>query len=214
MRADRPVGGRLFGPATYGVLPEILGTYRKQFPDVELNLYEWTTSKQVEELRAGRIEVGFVRGPIRDEELVVEHVLRGEPVVVALPEGHRLADRDTVSPKMLADEPFIMVPRDKEPTGHDKYVSICHLAGFSPKVVQEAHHVHTAVALVASGVGVCFVPASVENLRRPGAVYRPLEDPSAEVDTDVVRQRHEPSPVLREFLDLVGELSAVQRWSG
>lgn len=214
-RAARGQVGQLavgfFGPATYGVLPEILGTYRERFPDVELTLHEWTTSKQVEELRAGRIQVGFLRGPIRDEGLVVEHVLRGEPVVVALPEGHRLAARDTVQLEMLADEPFIMVPRDKEPTGHDEYVSICRPAGFSPKVVQEAHHVHTAVALVASGVGVCLVPASVQNLRRPGAVYRPLGDPSAELDTDIVRQRHEPSPVLREFLDVVEELSAVQR---
>ena len=216
-RASRGQVGQLsvgfFGPATYGVLPNLLGDYRKRFPDVELRLYEWTTAKQVEELRYGNIQVGFVRGPTRDEELIVEHVWR-EPIVVALPEGHRLADWDTVPPEMLADEPFIMVPREKETTSHDKYVSICHLAGFSPRVVQEAHHVHTAVALVASGVGVCFVPASVENLRRPGAVYRPLEDPSVKLDTDIVRQRHEPSPVLREFLDLVGEMSAVKNWSG
>lgn len=212
-RASRGQVGQLavgfFGPATYGILPNILGDYRKRFPDVEMRLYEWTTSKQVEELHYGNIQVGFLRGPTKDEDLVVEHVLR-EPIVVALPEGHRLADRDTVPPEMLADEPFIMVPRDKEPTGHDKYVSICRQAGFSPRVVQEAHHVHTAVALVASGVGVCLVPASVENLRRPGAVYRHLEGVSVEVETDVVRHRREVSPVLRTFLDTVEELSAAQ----
>ena len=212
-RASRGQVGQLavgfFGPATYGVLPNLLGDYRKRFPDVELRLYEWTTAKQVEELRYGNIQVGFVRGPTRDEELIVEHVWR-EPIVVALPEGHRLADLDTVPPEMLADEPFVMVPRDKEPTSHDKYVSICHLSGFSPRVVQEAHHVHTSVALVASGVGVCFVPASVENLRRPGAVYRPLEDVLVEVETDIVRYRREVSPVLRTFLDAVEELSKVQ----
>jgi DNA-binding transcriptional LysR family regulator len=212
-RAARGQVGKLevgfFGPATYHVLPKILATYRERFPEVELALHEWTSSRQLEQLRAGRIRVGFLCGPVHAEEgLVVEHVFR-EAVVVALPERHPAASREAIALETLAGDPFIMVPRREEPTGHDQYVSLCLLAGFSPRVVQEAHQIHTAVALVASGVGACLVPASVRNLHREGVVYRALLAPTAELETAVVRGR-EATPVLRTFLGVVGELSVAR----
>lgn len=210
-RAARGQIGRLaigfIGPATYSILPEVLRIYRERFPDVELALHEWTTTEQIKRLHSGFIQVGFVRLPVNDDTLILEPVLR-EPVILVLPEGHPLATRDIVPLKTLTNEPFILIPRHREPGLYDQYISLCRRAGFSPQVVQEAHRIHTIVGLVASGMGVSFAPASTKNLQRPGVVYRPVQESSPEVEMAVARRREHPSPVLQAFLETVSEIAS------
>ncbi len=209
-RASRGQVGRLvvgfIGPTTYSIVPEVLGIYRRRFADVELVLHEWTSAQQTERLREGYLQVGFVRSPVDLDALAVEHTFR-EPVVVVLPEGHALAALDEVPVEMLADDPFIFVPRHKEPHSFDRYISLCQQAGFTPRVVQESYHVHILAALVAAGVGVGMAPASVAKMRWDGVVYRRLRSPAAEVETAVVRRRGEAPPVVRAFLDVIGEVA-------
>lgn len=193
-----------FSPAIYGVLPEIMKTYRDRFPDVRVTLHEWTSAVQMERLREGKIEVGFMRAPVDDEELITEHVFH-EPIVAALPANHPLAAWETVPPEKLANEPFIMVPRHKEPNSFDKYVGICQRAGFSPHIVQEVFEIHAIVGLVATGMGVAFVPSSIEVFQRPGVVYRALQDQGAQIGTAVVRRNANPPPVLRMFISTLRE---------
>lgn len=194
------------GPAVYSIFPDILRTYRKQVPEVDLMLYELNSTEQIEALHEGRIHVGFVRMPVDDEALIFETVYR-EPVVAVLPEDHPLASREKVPIKMLANEPFVMVPRSREPGAHDHYVSLCREAGFSPKVVQEAHQIHTIVGLVSAGIGTAIVPSSVRNLRRPGAVYRSIKGPSPQMEMATARLREIYSPILDRFLDIVEEVT-------
>ena len=189
-----------FSPAIYGILPEILKSYHERFPAVRVTLHEWTSTVQLERLREAKIEIGFMRAPVEEEGFLTEHVFL-EPIVAALPEDHPQARREVVPPEELADDPFIMVPRHKEPNSFDRYVSICQRAGFSPKITQEVFEIHAIVGLVATGMGVAFVPGSIRNLKRPGLVYRPLEDPEAHIGSAVVRRSAQPSPVLRTFLD-------------
>lgn len=208
-RAARGQVGRLVvsfvGPATYNVLPDILHAYRERYPDVELGLHELTSVEQLKRLREGAIQVGFVRPPVNDEALCAETVVR-EPVVAILPEDHPLADRDPIPLGALAGEPFVMVPRSREPNLHDLYVTMCRQAGFGPRVVQEANRIHTIVALVATGMGVALASASVARFSRPGAVYRRLEGPPIEVGIAVAWRRDDASPVLRNFLALAKEI--------
>jgi len=210
-RAARGEIGRLgigfIGPATYSILPDMLKAYRERFPGVALDLHEWTTAEQVKRLHEGSIQVGFVRLPVDDDGLVLETVL-GEPVVVVLPGDHPLAGLESVPLEALSKEPFVLIPRRREPGLHDHYVSLCRKAGFSPRVVQEANRINTIVGLVAAGMGVSFAPASVRRLQRPGVAYRPLRDPSPALEMAVARLRRDPPPVLRSFLEVVEEFSS------
>ncbi len=100
-----------------------------------------------------------------------------------------------------------MLPRDLGLGFHDLVMGVCMAAGFRPKVTQEATQIHTLVALVAAGLGVTLVSASVENLRRRGVVYLPLaeEAPAAEIAAAYLKSSG--SPMLREFLKIVRELA-------
>lgn len=210
-RAARGESGRLgigfIGPATYGDLPDMLRAYRERFPGVALDLHEWTTTEQLKRLHEGSIQVGFVRLPVDDDGLVLETVLR-EPVVVVLPGDHPLAGLESVPLEALSKEPFVLIPRRREPGLYDSYITLCRGAGFSPRVVQEANRINTIVGLVAAGMGVSFAPASVRRLQRPCVVYRPLRDPSPTLEMAVARLRRDPPPVLRAFLEVVEEFSS------
>ena len=193
------------GPATYGLLPKVLRVYREHFPEVELELHEWTTIMQALKLHERALQVGFIRLPLHDDGLVFKTVLR-EPVMIALYIDHPLASREKIPLKMLTDEWFIMIPRYREPGLYDQYISLCYQADFSPKVVQETHRIQTMISLVASGMGVAFVPASTQKLQRPEVVYRHLENRSPVLEMAIVRRREDPSPVLRSFLDIIDEI--------
>lgn len=209
-RAGRGQIGRLtvgfIGPAIYGILPLILRTYRERFPSVEMDLHEWTTTEQVKRLHSGFLDIGFVRLPVDDEEFLLERVF-WEPVAVALPREHPLAENEKVPLEMLANESFIMIPRWREPGLYDHYITLCRQAGFSPQVVQETHRIQTSVGLVASGMGVAFVPASTRKLKRPEVVYRGLKGSFADLEMAIAWRRDDATAVLREFREVVAEIA-------
>ncbi|AHG92221.1 LysR substrate-binding protein (plasmid) [Gemmatirosa kalamazoonensis] len=196
--------------ATYGgVLHDVLGFFRLHLPNIGLSLFELDPAQQADAFRDGRIDLGILHAPPPDAArwLHVEAVY-GVRMIVALPEAHALAPRARVALGDLADEPFVLFPRPSAPALHDEIVTRCRRAGFEPRVVQEATGWHTVAGLVAAGIGVAFVPASLAELRRPGVAYRPVTGLTAELTLHVAWKRGERSPVRDRF---VTALKAVAR---
>lgn len=185
-------------PALNSVLPPALNRYRDEHPDVRLVLRELTNRAAIDGVLAGRIHVSFVRVPFEDHGLCCEPV-HEESVVLALPSDHPLAALDAVPLSALCDEAFVMIPRAQEPELHDYYIALCQEAGFSPHIVHEVSATLVGVGLVASGVGVAFVPSSTRVMARAGVVYRPLLDPTPRFRLAAV-WRQEADPVLKSFL--------------
>jgi DNA-binding transcriptional LysR family regulator len=163
------------------------------------------TGSQVEAIRAGRLQLGFARPPFGDETLVAETVYE-EPVTVVLPTGHPLGGRRSLRLAALAAEPFVLFPRDLRPGWYDFVLGACREAGFQPVVAEEAPELATAMALVAAGLGVTLVPASVKDLRRSGVEYRELAAPAPRTRLVALRRAGERAPVVARFLHVVREV--------
>ncbi len=191
------------GPALYTVLPEIVRTFRDRYPDVELTLREICTPDQEAALLADAIQIGFLHPPI-DTPLKLQEVLQ-ESMVVALPEHHPLAAQITVSIKDLAQEPFILFPRSVGPYLYSRILSLCAEAGFSPKVVQEVTPQPTMIGLVAAGIGIAFVSASLQSIHRPGVVYRELQEEAPSLRLAIAWQEEVRSATLQNFLEVVNK---------
>ena len=190
------------GSATYALFPKALGQFRAQFPDVELVLRELVSGRQAQALRDGRIHVGLARPPI-EEAGTVSEVLVQEPLVAALPASHPLAKKPRIHLSDLAGERFVLFPRHPKPSYADSVIAHCEAAGFTPDVVQETAEMHTAVGLVAAGLGVSLVPESVTAETRPGLVFRSLEPPAPITELAVVYRESETPPVLESFLRIL-----------
>ncbi|TAG47143.1 MAG: LysR family transcriptional regulator [Oscillatoriales cyanobacterium] len=188
--------------AAHNVVPAILQAFRTRCPAVKLELHELTTNEQLQRLRFGRIDIGFVRPPIEEDGINSEIVFR-EPLIVALPETHYLADRAVVELRELSAEPFILFPRSLAPGLYDPIVSLCLQAGFSPIAGQEAIQMQTIISLVAAEMGVAIVPASMQNFQRH------LQEPSPIVSIALI-WRDNPTPAVQRFLQTARDLSSLQ----
>lgn len=187
--------------AAFGILPGVLKRFRKQFPAVRLSLWELVTNEQLRALHERRLDVGFLRTPIDDRDISTRTLLR-EPLRAALPLSHPLAKRKRIRLAQLAGEPFILFPRALGPNFFDQIVGACRRAGFGPKIVQEAIQMGTIVSLVAIGLGVALVPASLENLRRKGVVYKRLRESSA-VELSMAWRSDNYNPTLARFISSI-----------
>ncbi|MBD2020890.1 LysR family transcriptional regulator [Leptolyngbya sp. FACHB-36] len=190
----------------YNILPPILQSFRRQVPDVTLELRELTTREQLQALLEGKLDIGFVRPPVEEPELATAVIFR-EPLMVALPEFHALQKRAKVPVRSLSNEPFILFPRAIAPGLYDPIISLCLQAGFSPRVVQEAIQMQTIVSLVAAEMGVAIVPLSLRNLQRQGVIYKPLQESTPMVEI-VMIWRKTPTPIVQRFLAVTNDVCA------
>ena len=117
------------------------------------------------------------------------------------------ARRPRLTLKDLADETFILYRRPDGRGLYDVIIAACSEAGFSPHVGQEAPRIVSTLNLVAAGLGVTIVPASLSRLPLEGVVYRPLSGrPAIKVPLNLACRRDERSAATLGFIDLVRRL--------
>jgi DNA-binding transcriptional LysR family regulator len=179
--------------------------FHQRHPDVALELLEHTSDQQLKEIRAERVDVGFLMPPLPDTAgLQVETVFR-ENLVAVLPHRHPLVGKTQTELADLANEPFVMFPVLQGPGLYAHIMIACARAGFTPRVVQEAHHWRTLIGLVAAEIGVTLVPASLRDSRQADVVYLEVYDTGVQPQYDlaVVWREANASPVLKSFLAVV-----------
>jgi DNA-binding transcriptional LysR family regulator len=177
----------------------LLGAFHDQHQDIQVETKTMSVPSQLAALLDGQLDVGFVRPPVRDSALNSEVVIR-EPLVVALPPKHRLASRARLQLSALANEPFILPPRDAVPVFHDAVLKACREAGFVPNAPHAADHLHMVIGLVATGAGVALVPAAASKIDQGRVVYRALRPSPDNLETLMAWRQGDTSATLAEFI--------------
>ena len=198
-----------------GVLPDVLGFFRVHLPAIGLSLFELDPLRQAEAFRDGRIDLGILQGSMTESATWLrEESIYTEPIVLAVPGDHRLAGRARFTLASLADESFVLFPRQTDPALFDEIVARCRKAGFSPRVVQEANGWHTLASLVSAGVGIGFVPKSLTAFQQHGVAYRGVPDLSVEMKLSAVWRAGEKSPVRERFVTALRAEGALRARKG
>jgi len=186
------------GTAAY-VLPELLSTFRRRFPDVHLVLNPLNLAYHQGALSEGKIDVGLVVLPIENPALQVRLLCRMR-LVVAMPADHRLVSRRVISLTELAEEPFVLVPLARGRGFGRLIVACCRRAGFLPQIVQEAEPMVVVVGMVGAGAGIAVVPLAMQSAGLPKVVFRPLKEKYAEARIALAWRRERPSPMVGALL--------------
>jgi DNA-binding transcriptional LysR family regulator len=190
-------------------VPSVIRAFRTVFPLVSLTLDECLRTEAIERLRNDRMDVAFLRAPLSERQELVAYPLLEEPMVAALPSQHGLArngrgDDGALPLKELVGETFIVYARQQGPAIYEATMAACLKAGFSPRLGQEAPRVTSALSLVAAGLGVSLVPASMQRMVMDGVAYRRLKGAAQpKLVLNLTARRGDPSPVVRHFLTLV-----------
>ncbi len=202
-------------------LPEILQVFQGQFPDVEIKLAEVTLQQELQMLKNHELDVIFQRSPSfeqNDPALFSAQVILAEYFVVALPTTHPLADREPIPLQALADDLILLPSVDLFPF-YQKVETLCHQAGFTPKINKSVNvkGVVSLLSLVAAGLGVSILPNHVKTLERRGVCYRALEyrlidSTSLDRQIAIVWRNDDSSLILRQFRELVMNLPLEDSW--
>jgi DNA-binding transcriptional LysR family regulator len=182
--------------------------FRAKRPDVSFVLEESSSGDMVSGLRDERLDVAFIRSGLVDPAGVTVHDLLAEDMAAAFPARHPLTRRPRLTLKDLADETFILYRRPDGRGLYDVIIAACAEAGFSPHVGQEAPRIVSTLNLVAAGLGITIVPASLSRLPLEGVTYKPLTGrPSIKVPLNLACRADERSAATLGFIDLVRRLS-------
>ena len=181
-RAGRGELGRLCigtiptGPM-HPLMPSSVRQFRARYPDAAVTLEECLRDELLQRLRDERVDVAFLRSVPHDVSGLAVEILLTEPMVVALPRGHLLGKCSApVAMRDLRGESFIVFARQQGPAFYDSMLAACQRAGFSPRIAQEAPRVTTALGLVAAGLGITLVPASMQRIALEGVVFRAIDE--------------------------------------
>jgi DNA-binding transcriptional LysR family regulator len=173
-------GGRLrlgtFGTANATLIPLAIREFGAEHPDVELRLVEGMSATLVQRLGAGEVDLAVVSDheplQVDREEIELEHLM-DDPLYVALPAGHRLADAPSLRMADLGAETWI---EGRHGGCAGPLYAAAQAAGFEPKIGFEADAWLGKQGLVAAGVGVTLIPTVALATVREDVVLRALED--------------------------------------
>ncbi|MGJ3262859.1 MAG: LysR family transcriptional regulator [Salinarimonas sp.] len=188
--------------AIAGALPAIVKQLRSRLPGISLQFVPLFTSEQIDALRLGQIDVGFLTGPLRNPELDAR-VVQTDRLVVIAPDSHYLASRSSVSIEALRDEDFVFGEARAWAHFLAHITKLCFGHGFLPRTVQEARDSSAILGLVAAGIGVTI------NIRRNfvnqanGCVCLEIENEPYEIQTLMVRSRADNSPVVKKLFSAI-----------
>ena len=202
--------------ALYRVLPVALQRFRSAHPRVGIRLDERATDPQIDGLKEGAIDLGFVTPPLKDAKGLEVVSLQRDPMIVALPTSHPLATRHSVALRELAAEDFIFFPYQQGPHLHSRIVAECRRAGFVPRIAQEARLMYTILSLVRAEMGISLVPVGARSIGLEGVRFVPLTGLASDVLWELAiawRPRGMRRP-LRSLIETVLRLEQVRHRPG
>jgi DNA-binding transcriptional LysR family regulator len=209
IEAARGVRGRVrvgfVTSASFSILPSVVRRFRRENALIDLELFEMTPSQQLHALEHKEIDIGILRPPVGDTCLQIDTVLE-EPLVLALPSDHRMADQKTVELKSLAEEAFVLFPRQHGPGIYDVIMKACHDVGFTPQVSYSPDKMQTLLTYVASGLGISLVPQSLSGFHRDSIVYRPIREKGYRVELAILQRRDDHNAALQNLCALCADV--------
>lgn len=209
-RAQRGEIGRLavgfFEHMSYTLLPPIFRAFRERYPKVEIDLRWFPVIGQVDALQSGQVDISFMR-PVSNSEGITSEVILREPFVLAVPAGHPLASRESISIKECCDERLVMYAPHLAPDFHEMITHMCAAAGFLPNIALEVGQVYTALGLVSAGVGLAFVPSSVQSVHFDHVAYKPVTGRMPKIEVSLGWKQRHPSPLLLAFVEIAKSIN-------
>jgi len=186
--------------AMHSILPGVLNALKKEL-DIHIVLIELKNREHVDALRAGQIDIGFLRNGAENKDLVSARVFT-ETFSLILPLGHPFAQKNKISISKMAEEPFISLNYYCVPVLGDAVRSICRQAGFSPMVAHETSEINSIARLVESGMGYSIIPTSMRTAYNGNVKFIELDQYQERAHLFLTYKK-EVKPVVKESVDLI-----------
>jgi DNA-binding transcriptional LysR family regulator len=192
-----------------GVVPDSFRRFREQQPDAELQLQPAASLEQLEAIRSGRLDAGFVNFMPKSDLELDQLPVAIHHVELAAPKRHALTKLKKLRLRDLTDVPFVWFPRWANPAFYDRLMHECYRGGLkSPRIVQEGLNEATILSLVSSGLGVGWVVGTARWRSPESVVILPVVDLTMPLPLALAWRRNNTSTLLANF---IAEVRAVNK---
>ncbi|MCO5997526.1 LysR family transcriptional regulator [Actinoallomurus rhizosphaericola] len=199
-RADRVLRVGFLASAANEATPRIIAAFAGRRPGWRVDMRQAAWSDPTAGLADAEVDVALLRLPFPGQEALRTEVLFSEPRCVAVPSGHRLAERGRVSITDLRDEPFVAAPAD---TGRwrDYWLAVDERGGAPPPVGAVTDQPDDWLSAIANGYGVALAPESAARFyARPGVTYLPVTGVSPSEVGVAWTPAADADPVVQDFV--------------
>lgn len=201
--------------AAHPLTPRILQAYRAARPGVTLKFSEGNAATLMAAISSGKLDLGFLRMPVSHPAELAFQRLAEEEMLLVLPSGHALLKKragkamPTIALKTLRDEQFILVRNPGASGMYSNFIEACVHAGFTPTIAVEVDGMLTNICLVAAGVGVSVVPASMQGFHDEQVRYCRILESGARLKAPLtlVSRPADQAPTVQQFLAEAGRFA-------
>ncbi|HEY6740601.1 MAG TPA: LysR family transcriptional regulator [Actinopolymorphaceae bacterium] len=195
-----------FSTAMIALVPGALTRFRAAHPHVHIGLREGFTEQLLGMLAAGDLDLGIVSTHTQSRlEVPGARFTRllDDPLLVALPRSHLLADRPQVALADLATERWIVADTPRAVAALE---ATCAAAGFRPDTSVRVGEWAAKLALVGAGIGVTLVPTiAAEAMASDRVVLRPVSpDPPRRKVVLAIPRHAQRVPAVSAFVAELG----------
>jgi len=195
----------------HGVVPDSFRRFREQQPGVELELRPVASLEQLDAIRSGHLDAGFLNFMPKADPELEQLIVAAQKVELAVPRSHPLSKLKKLRLRDLADAPFIWFPRRANPAFYDRMMHECFRGGLkAPHIIQEGFNEATILSLVSTGLGVGWVLGSARWRCPKTVVIRPVVDLKMPLTLALSWRRDNTSPLLARFIGEVQRLPGVR----
>ena len=194
-----------------GVVPDSFRRFREQQPDAELQLQPEASLAQIDAIRSGRLDAGFVNFMPKSDPELDQLLVAKQHVELAAPQGHLLTRLRKLRLRDLTEAPFVWFPRRANPAFYDQMMRECYRGGLkSPRIIQEGVNEPTILSLVSTGMGVGWVLATARWRCPESVVILPVVDLKMPLTLALVWRKDNTSALLANFIADVRRLPEVR----
>lgn len=195
----------------HGVVPASFRRFRQGQPDAELQLSPMSSLEQVQAVRSGRLDAGFVFNMSKVDPELDQVLVASQKLVLAAPKEHPLTRLNNLRLRDLTEAAFVWFPRRQSPAYYDRLLQACSRGGLAtPRIVQEAVDQATMLSLVACRLGVAFVTDATRWRCPKDVVLLPVVDLRVPIPFSLVWRKDNASPLLARFVADVRQLPQVR----
>jgi DNA-binding transcriptional LysR family regulator len=198
-----------YGSAASALLPDVLSAFGERRPAVDVSVRELLLG-DVDAILEGAVDLAFTRLLPGQADADIE-VIAEEPRVAALAAAHPLGGRAAVAFADLRDEAFIVNPATETDGAPPRWLAEQRAHGLPGRIAAKSTSIQEILTLVATGRGVCLVPATVGRLHpREDIAYVPVTDAEPAV-VSLARRHGQPSASVEAFIETAREVAGSLR---
>ncbi len=190
------------GSCIHTFLPGFLTRANNSYPGLLCYLNEMTTKEQEMGIFENTLDIAFLRNPVDDSRYETRIVFR-EPFALVVPSGHAVSIDNFEGLHQFKDEQFILPSAADGSTYGQIQQSICHDAGFSPRIAHETVHGHTVLKMVEHNLGVGLLPLSFRQFANKKLRFMPLQKIPQRSEISLMWSKENRNPCLHRLVEMI-----------